>query len=464
MRRARAGKPKVPQERIHLSDHFTFGKLIKFVSPSIIMMVFVSVYSVVDGVFVSNYTDELAFAALNLIFPFIMILGAVGFMLGTGGNAVVSKALGEGDNEKANQIFSMLVYATAILGTVLGLVGILVARPVAELFARAEKDLSAVERVQLIEYCVLYARIILAVLPGFMLQNAFQGFFVTAEKGNMGLIVTIAAGVGNILLDALFVAGFKWGLAGAALATALNQLLGGVIPLIYFSRKNDSLLQLGKTKFDGKIFLEVCFNGSSELMTNVALSVVTILYNAQLMRYVGIDGVSAYGIMNYIGFIFIAVFLGYSIGSAPIIGFHYGAKNNDELKNVYQKSLTLVLIAGAAMTLLAELLAMPLSAIFVRNNAELLALTTRGLRIFAFNVLFAGFNIFASSFFTALSNGALSLLVSFSRTFVCQVLAVFLLPLIWQVDGIWAAAIAAELLSLILSAVLLLLNKKRYGY
>ena len=464
MRRARAGKPKVPQERIHLSDHFTFGKLIKFVSPSIIMMVFVSVYSVVDGVFVSNYTDELAFAALNLIFPFIMILGAVGFMLGTGGNAVVSKALGEGDNEKANQIFSMLVYATAILGTVLGLVGILVARPVAELFARAEKDLSAAERVQLIEYCVLYARIILAVLPGFMLQNAFQGFFVTAEKGNMGLIVTIAAGVGNILLDALFVAGFKWGLAGAALATALNQLLGGVIPLIYFSRKNDSLLRLGKTKFDGKIFLEVCFNGSSELMTNVALSVVTILYNAQLMRYVGIDGVSAYGIMNYIGFIFIAVFLGYSIGSAPIIGFHYGAKNNDELKNVYQKSLTLVLIAGAAMTLLAELLAMPLSAIFVRNNAELLALTTRGLRIFAFNFLFAGFNIFASSFFTALSNGALSLLVSFSRTFVCQVVAVFLLPLIWQVDGIWAAAIAAELLTLILSAVLLLLNKKRYGY
>lgn len=464
MRRARAGKPKVPQERIHLSDHFTFGKLIKFVSPSIIMMVFVSVYSIVDGVFVSNYTDELAFAALNLIFPFIMILGAVGFMLGTGGNAVVSKMLGEGEKEKANQIFSMLVYATAILGTVLGVIGILVVRPVAELFARAEKDLSAAERAQLIEYCVLYARIILAVLPGFMLQNAFQGFFVTAEKGNMGLIVTIAAGVGNILLDALFVAVFNWGLAGAALATAANQLLGGVVPLIYFSRKNDSLLQLGKTKFDGKIFLEVCFNGSSELMTNVALSVVTILYNTQLMRYVGIDGVSAYGIMNYIGFIFIAVFLGYSIGSAPIIGFHYGAKNKDELKNVYRKSLTLVLIAGAVMTLLAELLATPLSAIFVGNNAELLAMTTHGLRIFAFNFLFAGFNIFVSSFFTALSNGALSLLVSFSRTFVCQVLAVFLLPLIWQVDGIWAAAIAAELLSLMLSVVLLLLNKKRYGY
>ena len=464
MRRARAAKPKVPQERIHLSDHYMFGKLMKFVLPSVIMMVFVSVYSIVDGVFVSNFTDGLAFAALNLIFPFIMILGAVGFMLGTGGNAVVSKALGEGDREKANQIFSMLVYATMILGAALGLVGILVARPVAELFARAEKDLSAAERAQLIEYCVLYARIILAVLPAFMLQNAFQGFFVTAEKGNMGIIVTIGAGIGNILLDALFVAVFKWGLAGAALATAINQLLGGVIPLIYFSRKNDSLLQLGKTKFDGKVFWEVCFNGSSELMTNVALSVVTILYNAQLMRYVGIDGVSAYGVMNYIGFIFISVFLGYSVGSAPIIGFHYGAKNNEELKNVYQKSLTLVLIAGVVMLVLAELLAKPLSAFFVGSDAELLALTTRGLRIYAFNFLVAGVNIFASSFFTALSNGVLSLLISFSRTFVCQVVAVFVLPLIWQVDGIWAAAVAAELVSLILSLALLLTNKKRYGY
>lgn len=464
MRRARAAKPKVPQERIHLSDHFTFGKLIKFVAPSIIMMVFVSIYSIVDGIFVANYADNLAFAALNLIFPFIMLLGAVGFMLGAGGNAVVSKALGEGDSERANRIFSMLVYATAILGVVLGVTGILVARPVAELFAQTEKDLSAAERTQLIDYCVLYARIILAVLPAFMLQNAFQGFFVTAEKGNMGLLVTIGAGLGNILLDVLFVGVFKWGLVGAALATAINQLLGGVIPLIYFFGKNDSLLQLGKTKFDIKIFGQVCFNGSSELMTNVALSVVTILYNAQLMRYVGIDGVSAYGVMNYIGFIFISVFLGYSVGSTPIVGFHYGANNKDELKNVFHKSLTLVLIAGGVMLVLAELLATPLSAVFVGNNAELLALTTRGLRIFAFHFMLAGLNIFASSFFTALSNGALSLLISFSRTFVCQVAAVFILPLIWQVDGIWAASIAAELISLILSATLLLCNRKRYGY
>ena len=464
MAKTRAEKPKITQERIHLSDHFTFGKLLKFVLPSVAMIAFVSVYGIVDGVFVSNFADRLAFAALNLIYPFIMILGSVGFMLGAGGNAVVSKALGEGENERANQIFSMLIYTTILLGVVLAVAGILLVRPIAELFASSEKELSAAERAKLIEYCVLYARIIFLALPAFMLQNAFQGFFVTAEKGNLGLWVTIGAGVGNILFDALFVAAFKWGLAGAAIATAINQLLGGIIPLLYFARKNDSLLRLGKTKFDGKVLAKVCFNGSSELMTNIALSVVTILYNAQLMRYVGINGVSAYGVMNYLGFSFISVFLGYAIGSAPIVGYHYGAKNKEELKNVYRKSLFLVLGAGLLMTGIAELLAQPLSGIFIGKDAQLLALTVRGLRIYAFSFLLAGINIFASSFFTALSNGALSLLISFSRTFLCQICAVLCLPLLWGVDGIWAAAIAAEGVSLLLSLLLLFFNRKRYGY
>ena len=428
------------------------------------MMVFVSVYGIVDGVFVSNFAGELPFAALNLIYPFIMILGSVGFMLGTGGNAVVSKALGEGNKEKANEIFSMLIYATVILGVVLAVIGVIFVRPVAELFAKAEKDLSTEKRAQLIEYCVLYARIILAALPAFMLQNAFQGFFVTAEKGKMGLFVTIGAGLGNMVFDAVFVAWLDMGIVGAALATAINQVLGGLIPFLYFSKKNDSLLQLGKTKFDGKVFGEVCFNGMSELMTNIALSVVTILYNAQLMRYIGIDGVSAYGVMMYIGFIFIGIFIGYSVGSAPIIGFHYGAKNSEELKNVLQKSLTLLTVAGLIMTLLAELLATPLSAIFVGNNAELLALTARGLRIYSLCFVMAGLNIFCSSFFTALSNGALSLLVSFSRTFLCQVIAVLTLPIWFGVDGIWAAVVMAELVTLVLTIVLLLTNRRKYGY
>lgn len=355
-------------ERIHLSEHFTYKKLFKFVLPSVVMMVFISVYGIVDGFFVSNFAGEIPFAALNLIYPLIMILGSVGFMLGTGGNAVVSKALGEGDNERANRIFSMLIYATVGIGIVLSIVGMFVVRPVATLFASMEEELSAVEKAQLVDYCVVYARIILAALPAFMLQNAFQGFFVTAEKARLGLYVTVTAGAANIVLDALFVVGFQAGLVGAAIATAISQCIGGLLPLAYFFRKNDSLLRLGKTRFEGKVFIGVCVNGLSELMTNVSLSVVTILYNAQLMRYIGISGVSAYGIMMYIGFIFIAVFLGYSVGSAPIIGYHYGAENRDELKNIFKKSLVTLVSLGVGMTAIALAFATPLSGIFVSSD------------------------------------------------------------------------------------------------
>ena len=427
-------------------------------------MVFISIYGIVDGFFVSNFAGEIPFAALNLIYPLIMILGSVGFMLGTGGNAAVSKALGEGDTQRANRIFSMLVYATLIIGAVLAAVGFLIARPVAELFAATEKDMSAAEKAELIDCCVIYARIILSALPAFMLQNAFQGFFVTAEKPRRGLYVTVAAGVCNIVLDALLIAGFRGGLVGAAIATALSQCVGGILPLFYFFRKNDSLLRLGKTHFEGKVFFGVCVNGMSELMTNIALSVVTILYNAQLMRYIGISGVSAYGIMMYIGFIFIAVFIGYAIGVAPIVGYHYGANNREELKNVFCKSILLLTALGACMTATACLFASPLSRIFVGENRELHLLATRGLRLYAISFLLTGLNIFCSSFYTALSNGVLSLLISFFRTFLCQVVAVLILPLLLALDGIWLASAAAEGITFILTVILLFLTRKKYGY
>lgn len=431
--------------------------------PSVIMMVFISVYGIVDGFFVSNFAGELPFAALNLIYPLVMILGSVGFMLGTGGNAYVSKTLGEGDTERANRVFSMLVYTTVVLGVCLSVVGILFARPVAELFASTEKNMTPEAKAELIDYCIVYARIILAALPAFMLQNAFQGFFVTAEKPRLGLYVTVAAGFGNILFDTLFVAVFKWGLVGAAAATALNQIIGGVLPLIYFARKNDSLLRLGKTRFDVKVFGSVCLNGLSELMTNISLSVVTILYNAQLMKYLGIEGVSAYGIMLYIGFIFVGVFIGYAVGVSPVIGFHYGSDNRRELKNIFQKSLTLITLTGIIMTVVAFLFAQPLSRIFVREEV-LLALTTHGLRIYVFSFVLCGFNIFGSSFFTALSNGPLSLLISFFRTFLCQIATILLLPELMGSDGIWAASIVAEFISLLLTVALLILKRKKYGY
>lgn len=428
------------------------------------MMVFVSVYGIVDGVFVSNFVGGIPFAALNLIFPLIMILGSVGFMLGTGGNAVVSKILGEGDESRAKRIFSMLIYTTVVIGVILAVVGIVIARPVAELFAKSEKNLSAVERAELVENCVVYARIILSVLPAFMLQNAFQGFFVTAEKPKLGLFVTLTAGCSNIVLDALFVAVFRWGLVGAATATAISQMVGGVLPILYFARKNDSLLKLGKTKMEWKTLGGVCINGSSELMTNVSLSFVTMLYNAQLMRLEGIIGVSAYGIMQYIGFIFVAVFLGYAVGSAPIVGYHYGAKNHGELKNVFKKSLILTAILGGLMTGVSFGGAYPFSWIFAGSDKALLSLTTQGMRIYSLCYLLCGFNIFASAFFTALGNGGVSLLISFFRMFLCQVLAITLLPKFFGTNGVWSAFATAEAVTLVLTVTLFWVCRKKYQY
>lgn len=451
-------------ERIRLSEHFTYKKLIQFVLPSIAMMVFISIYGIVDGFFVSNFAGRIPFAALNLIFPLIMILGSVGFMLGTGGNAVVSKILGEGDNARANRIFSMLVYATIAIGAVLSITGICIARPVAQFFASMEKEMSAEDRTILVEYCVVYARIILLALPAFMLQNAFQGFFVTAEKPRLGLYVTLTAGISNMILDGLLVAVFHGGLVGAAIATALSQCVGGTLPLLYFSRKNDSLLRLGKTRFEGKTFVGICFNGLSELMTNVALSVVAIVYNSQLMLYVGLNGVSAYGVINYVGFIFVSVFIGYAVGVAPIIGYHYGADNKNELKNILNKSSAIIALLGILMTVIAVTCARPFAKIFTGSDAELLALTIRGLRLYALCFLFCGFNIFASSFFTALSNGAISLFLSFFRTFIFPIVAVFILPIYWEVDGIWIAIVTADVIGLMMSLACLLWRRKRYGY
>ncbi len=455
---------EMKKERIHLSEHFHYRKLIRFVFPSVMMMVCVSIYSIVDGIFVSNFVGGIPFAALNLIFPLIMILGAVGFMFGTGGNAVVSKALGEGDNARANRIFSMLIYTTLAVGVILAVLGVVIARPIAELFAKSEKDMSDLQRAELVDYCVKYARIILCALPAFMAQNAFQGFFVTAEKPRLGLFVTMAAGCCNILLDTLFVAVFGWGLVGAACATAISQGVGGVLPFLYFARKNDSLLKLGKTKMQWKTLGGVCINGSSELMTNISLSLVTMLYNAQLMRLEGYVGVSAYGIMQYIGFIFVAVFLGYAVGSAPIVGYHYGAKNHAELKNVFKKSIILTAILGTLMTGIAFGFAKPFAWTFANSDETLLTLTTRGMRIYSLCYLVCGINIFASAFFTALGNGGISLLISFFRMFVCQVAAVLILPIFWGTNGVWAAFATAEIITLFLSGSLFFAFRKKYQY
>ncbi len=440
---------------IKLSDHFSYRRLLRFTLPSIIMMLFTSIYGVVDGLFVSNFAGKTPFAAINFIMPFLMILGTLGFMFGTGGSALVSKTMGEGEREKANQLFSMIVYISIACGIVLSVLGILLIRPIAALLG-AEGDL--------LENCVLYGRIILITLTAFILQMEFQSFFVAAEKPGLGLVATIAAGVTNMVLDAFFIAVFKWGLVGAATATAISQTVGGIVPLIYFFRPNASLLRLGKTKFDGKALFKTCTNGSSELMSNVSMSLVSMLYNIQLMKYAGEDGVAAYGVLMYVNLVFLAVFIGYAIGTAPVIGYHYGADNHTELKSLLRKSFVIIGAFSICMLALSISLAKPLSTVFVSYDKVLYDMTVRGFYIYSFSFLFAGVAIFGSSFFTALNNGLISALMSFLRTLVFQIAAVMLLPLVWELDGIWISIVVAEFMACVVTLILLALNKKRYQY
>ncbi len=441
--------------KIQLSDHFTYKKLIRFVMPSIIMMIFTSIYGVVDGLFVSNFVGKTAFAAINLIMPFLMGISALGFMIGTGGSAIVAKTLGEGNKEMANKYFSMLVYVTIIGGITISTLGFIFMRPVS-IFLGASGTL--------LENCVLYGRITLISLTAFMLQNVFQSFFATAEKSKLGLYVIIAAGVTNMALDFLFIAVFRWGIAGAAIATATSEFIGGLFPVFYFSRKNSSLLRLGHIYFDGRTLLKACTNGSSELMTNLSMSIVNALYNFQLMKLAGENGIAAYGTIMYVNFIFISIFLGYSIGSAPIVGYHYGAGNHAELKNLLQISLRLVGCCGMMLVILAQLLAVPLASIFVGYDAKLFDLTCHGFRLYSLAFLINGFNIFGSAFFTALSNGLVSAAISFLRTLVFQVAVVLLLPLVLGINGIWLAVAVAEALTLLVTITFFVQKRKVYHY
>lgn len=441
--------------KIQLSEHFTYKKLLRFVLPSIVMMIFTSIYGVVDGLFVSNYVGKTAFAAVNLVMPLLMMLSALGFMMGTGGSAIVAKTLGEGDKERADRYFSMMVYVTLAGGVALTVLGLVFLRPIVTALG-AEGEM--------IGQCLIYGRISLASLTFFMVQNVFQSFFVAAEKPHMGLGVMVAAGVTNMVLDYLFIVVLGWGIAGAAAATAAGETVGGIVPLIYFSRKNTSLLRLTKTRVKGKILLKACTNGSSELMTNLSMSLVNMLYNIQLMKLAGEDGVAAYGVIMYVNFIFLATFIGYSIGSAPIVGYHFGARNHNELKNLFRKSMRLIGGWGVLLMLLAFVLSGPLAQFFVGYDTELLAMTSHGLRLYALAFLVSGFNIYGSAFFTALNNGLVSAVISFLRTLVFQMAAVLILPMLLGLNGIWLAVLVAELLALGVTLQFFIRKKKVYHY
>lgn len=440
---------------IKLSDHFTYKRLFRFVLPSILMMVVTSIYSVIDGFFVSNFVGKTAFASINLIWPIIMILGGAGFMFGTGGTALVSRILGEKDRERANRVFSMVIVSALLIGIVLSVAGFLLMEPLARLLGASEA---------MMDDCLTYGRIVVSFTSLYMLQNIFQSFLVAAEKPRLGLYVTLIAGCSNAILDALFMVGFSWGVAGAAFATGIGQTLGGLIPLIYFLRPNKSLLRLTRFRFEPRNLLMAMANGSSEFFTNVSSSIVSIFYNLQLMSFIGEDGVSAYGVLMYVQFIFLAVEIGYSIGVAPLIAYNYGAKRDDELKSLFRKSLVTMMSLGIVLACLAEALAIPLSMMFVGYDEGLYNLTIYAFRIFSLSFLFSGFGIFSSGFFTALNDGLVSALISIFRCLVFQLAFVFLLPTLFGVDGIWWATFAAEGASFLVAIGFFVGMRKKYRY
>ena len=440
---------------IQLSDHFEYKRLLQFAFPSVIMMVFTSIYSVVDGFFVSNFVGKTPFAAVNFIMPVLMILGSIGFMFGSGGSALVSKTMGEGKQEKAQQLFSLFVYSTMVCGVVLAVVSFFILRPLAVLIG-AEGEM--------LEQCVLYGQILLLALPFYMLQFEFQSFFVAAEKPQWGLAVTVACGLTNMVLDALFIVVFSWGLVGAAAATVMSQMIGGVVPVGYFSRPHTSVLWLTKTELNWKALRKACINGSSELMSNISISVVSMLYNFQLLKYAGENGVAAYGVLMYVNMIFLAMFIGYSTGTAPIVSYHYGAGNHGELRGLLQKSSVIIGIFAVMMFMLAEGCAGPLAEIFVSYDVELLAMTKRAFMIYSFSFLFSGIAIYGSSFFTALNDGVTSALISFLRSLVFEVAAILILPLIFKLDGIWLSVVVAELTAAIMTILFLAAKRNVYQY
>ncbi len=446
---------KRPKDKIQLSDHFDYKRLFRFVLPSVAMMIFTSIYSVVDGFFVSNFVGKVPFAAVNFTMPVLMLLSSVGFIFGTGGNALVSKTMGEGDYERSNRLFSMLIYIAAGVGAALAVVGIIfLPQIISKLGAEGE----------MLDNCVLYGRIILAAQPAFVLQYAFQSFFVTAGKPGLGFVATVGAGLMNMVLDAVFIIAFGWGIAGAAAATAASGLTGALIPLIYFARKNSSLLKLTKTSYDGKALLKTCTNGASEFVTSIAMSVVSMLYNLQLMKYAGADGVAAYGVLMYVNYIFIAVFIGYSVGTAPLFGYNYGAQNHSELHNLFRRSLWVINVCGVVMFALIQLLAGKCAAVFVGYDPELVKMTTEAFHIYCCSFLFVGMSIFGSAFFTALNNGLISAIISFMRTLVFEVGAVLILPLIFGIQGIWGSVVVAEVVSAALTIGFMIAKRSKYHY
>ena len=440
---------------IQLSDHFTYRKLSAFVLPTIAMMVLTSMYTMVDALFISHFVGEIALAAVNFVFPVIMLLGGLGFMLGTGGTALVAKTFGQGDNDRARRYFTQVTLLAALLGGAMAGIGILFLPQMCILLGGTDK---------LMPDAVLYGRVMLGFLPCCILQCTFQALVVAAEKPKMAFWLSVAGGVTNLALDLLFVVFFGWGLAGAALATGLSQAVAGLIPVVYFFFPNNSLLRFVRTRLELRPMLQACSNGASELVTGISASFIGMLYNYQLLQYYGEEGVAAYGVVMYVAFLFGSIIFGYDLGCNPLFAYNHGAENHAELRNLFRKSLVLITGAGIILCASALLFSSPLAYLFVGYSAELTELAKYAFCVFSVYFALHGYNIFASGLFTAMNNGFISALIAFSRTFLFQSVAVLLLPLLFGAGGIWWSAAVAEVSTLCISVYLVLRFRSRYGY
>lgn len=441
--------------RAQLSNHFTYRKLFSFVLPPIAMMLLTSVYTMVDGLFVSHFVGKTAFAAVNFVFPVVMLMAGLGSMFGTGGTALVAKTLGEGATNRAKRYFTQIILMAGIFGTLMGGLGCLQLLEICQLLGATS---------ELLPDALIYGRIMLLFLPCCILQWTFQSLLITAEKAQLAFWLSVAGGVTNIVLDAIFMAGLGWGVAGAALATGLSQVVAGMVPVLYFLLPNNSLLQFRRTRFQPRPMLQACTNGASELVSSISGAVVGMLFNYQLIRYFGEDGVAAYGVVMYVSFFFVAIFIGYDMGSTPLLAYNHGAKNHTELRNLFRKSVTFVGACGTGLALLATLLARPIATLFVGYNEGLTLLTEHAFRVYGFSFALMGYNIFASGLFTAMNNGLISATISLLRTLVFQTAAILCLPLIFGTEGIWWAVAVAEVSSLACSAYFILKYRKQYHY
>ncbi len=438
-----------------LAKKFSLASLLLFAAPNIIMMIVLSMYIIVDGMFVARFIGTTALSAINMFYPAICFEMALGIMIATGGSAIAAKKLGEGKQKEAQNNLSFLMVVEGSFGIVIAVVGNLFTAEIVSFLgaSAAQAPLS-----------ITYAKIIFSFAPAFFLQTAFQTFFVTAGKPALGLIVTILGGVANILLDYIFMAPLRLGVTGAAIATGIGYCIPAMVGVIFFLKAKTNPFHFVRPRFDGKVLLQACANGSSEMVTNLSNAVTTFLFNFTLLQFYGEDGVASITIILYFQYLFTALYFGYSNGIAPIISYKYGNDDRKQLQALFKNSVLFLIISSIAANVLLHFTISKLLTIFTAENSPVYQITLHGFSIYSMAFMIMGLGIFSSAMFTAFSDGITSAIISFSRTFLFIVGAILLLPAILGERGVWLAVPIAEAFGFLISILYLIGKKQKFHY